>query len=261
MELARQLRRKMALGEVVFGTFVCEMKTAGVAAILHRSGFDYLILDMEHGLYDPDQAGRIIDSAKRHGICTIVRVPWHEPGMISRILDAGAEGILVPMIRTMEEVDRAVSAAKYAPVGRRGLHPIRPHTDFVAPASMETYCREANANLILGIQVETCAAVELIEPIAANPGVDMVFVGPGDLSAEMGNFQGLSHPDVFEVVRRVWRACDAHGKIASSHSGSFEDIRRVAEVGVKMISNSDEMTRFHEGASGFIAGAREALGG
>jgi len=258
MELAADLRRRIADGQTVFGTFIVEMKTPATAQILKQSGFDFCVVDTEHGAYCTDEVRRLIDAAKHAGICPMVRVSLVDPAMMGRALDAGAEGIVVPMCRSMEDIRTAVVRTKYPPLGRRGLHLLRPHTDFNPPADAPEFCRQANDKLILAIQIETVAAAALIDEIAATEGVDMLYVGPGDLSAEMGHFKQLTHPDVRDIVARVGRACQEHNKLAGSH-GRLEDVSELARMGIRAIGYGAALRLFWEGAETFINRARERI--
>jgi 2-keto-3-deoxy-L-rhamnonate aldolase RhmA len=258
MRLAEDLRGRVAAGQTVLGTFIVEMKTPATVQILQKSGFDFCIVDTEHGCYSADEVRHLIAAAKHAGICPFVRVSLEDPAMIARALDAGAEGIMVPMCRSMEDVSASVMRAKYPPMGKRGLHLLRPHVDFNPPDDAAAFCRQANANLILAIQIETTAAAGLVDEIAATEGVDMLYVGPGDLGAEMGHFETFTHPEVRAVAADVGRACREHGKMAGSHCG-LDDVSDLTEMGIRAIGYGAALRMFWQGAEAFVKSARERI--
>jgi 2-dehydro-3-deoxyglucarate aldolase/4-hydroxy-2-oxoheptanedioate aldolase len=157
----------------------------------------------------------------------------------------------------MEDVNRAVSASKYAPLGHRGQHMLRPHTNFNPPANWREYCEEANKNTILGIQIETIPACELIDDIVGTDGVDMIYFGPGDLSAEMGYLNGLSDPAIMEVVTKIGTACKQKGKIAAAHGGSY--IPELVSMGINVIGYAAELRLLLNGAEYYVREARKSF--
>jgi len=257
--MIRQLRARLAGGETLLGTFIVEMRTPATARVLKTGGFDFLVIDAEHGLYDPGEVGSLIAAARSAGICPLARTPLTDLGGLARILDAGAEGIIVPMIRSMDDVRLAVAAVRYPPVGRRGVHVVRPHCDFVAPPDGAEYCRQANRNLMLIVQIETLEAVELIEEIAAADQVDALFVGPIDLSATMGHHGGISHPDVIEVAGRLARACRAHGKVAACYVNGPDELDPVLDVGFSFITCGVALGILSNGAAALVDGAKRKI--
>lgn len=261
MELANRMRQRMDLGDVVLGTFVVELRTPAVARILQQSGFDFMLVDTEHGCFDPTVVALHIQAAKRWGVCPLVRVPGPERAEIKRVLDAGAEGVMVPMCETTEEVAAAVQSSKYPPLGRRGAHFARPHTEFCAPADMGVYMSSANKALLTIIQIETLGAAEKVEEIAATPGVDMLYLGPGDLSIAMGISGQITHPEVMDVVRRMGEACRRHGKICGCHFADPAVLPEMQRLGVRFAGYGAVVRMLQAGVSDMADSARRALKG
>jgi 4-hydroxy-2-oxoheptanedioate aldolase len=215
-----------------------ELRAAGAAAVLADGGFEFVFIDLEHGAYELDNACRLIQAGKAAGICPLPRVPLTAAGLFARLLDCGAEGVLVPQVRTMADVQQAVNLSKYPPVGRRGLHFLRPHSGFKVPADAAAYLDAANRSLLTLVQIETAEAVELIPEIAASEGVDGLYVGPGDLSVNLGQPDGLRQHELEPVLRAVGAACKAHGKIAGYHFHDAAEVRRCREYGFSMFGYS-----------------------
>jgi 4-hydroxy-2-oxoheptanedioate aldolase len=264
MKLAHELRTRVGNGEVLFGTFVLELTTPAVVPVLKNSGFGFFMIDLEHGLIGDTEMRALISAGKQYGLCPIVRVPDAGRALITRALDAGAEGVLVAMVQTMEDVRQAVQSAKYPPLGGRGVHMLRPHTDFVPPPDATAYRQQANREIILGIQIETVSAVAILDQIAATPGVDLLYLGPTDLAVALGAAdvdaygKGMSgHDNVMEVAVRMARACRGQGKLSGIHAADAETLGRLVPEGVALFGHSADLRLFRNGAEAFIAGARK----
>lgn len=248
VDSGRELRRRIGQGLPCIGTFLAELRTEGAAAVLATAGWNFVMIDREHGMYSEADVARLILAAHHHGLCPLVRVraPTHEE--ITPVLDAGAAGIVVPMSRSMDDVLHAVVQSKYPPVGRRSAHFMRPDTAFDPPSDPAAHMAEANRQLMTAIQIETPEAVELIEPIAAIEGVDMLYLGPGDLSIAMGIPCQNGHPRILKVAERIAAACRDQGKISMGHVGSPEDAGRFREAGIQAVGYCDAMMLFATGA-------------
>ncbi|MBN2560808.1 MAG: hypothetical protein JXQ75_07755 [Phycisphaerae bacterium] len=253
---AKQTRRQLEAGEVLWGTFLAELEASGVIHVLAHAGLDFVIIDMEHGTYSPPQARRLIEATRAAPMTCVVRVPLGERGTVTKMLDAGSDGILFPQIRTMEEVRQAVAMTKYPPLGSRGVHLFRPHLGFAPRVSAKHVFAEANASIMTAIQIETPEAVELIDQIAGTAGIDMLYVGPGDLGALLFNGEDVDQAKIDEVMERVGRACREHGKIAGCHVGSVEAAAKWIPLGFRFFGAWAAVRLLFHGAEAFMAQAR-----
>lgn len=174
------LKARWVKGDVTFGAW-CMMPGAMGAEVLGRQGFDWVLIDMQHGCMSYETALDMIRALDQTPAVPIVRVPWNDPGIIGRMLDAGALGILIPMIQTVDEARRAVEACLYPPLGRRSFGPVR-----VGLRDGPGYVQSANARVAVIPMIETAEALDAVHEIAAVPGVDALFVGPFDLSIALG---------------------------------------------------------------------------
>ena len=250
MRLVADLRKRLGEGDLVLGTFMANFKAAGVVDILKRMGFDFFMVDTEHGYYTNTEVEALIAAGRRCGLCPIVRVSGPNHAEVTHVLDCGAEGILVPMARSLDYVQEAVNQSKYPPLGRRGCHFLRPHTDHNPPVGPEATAElmdRANREIITAIQIETPEAAELVDDIAAMDGVDMLYIGPGDLSITMGLGLNYDHPKVQEVCRRVVEACRRHSKLAGAHFGGPARVAKAFEMGINFL--------------GYAAASRLLIGG
>lgn len=243
----------------MLGTFLTELRAPGAAAALRHAGFEFFLLDTEHGYYSPHDVTELMLTGKRHGICPFVRVSAPTHGEITHALDAGAEGILIPMVRSLDEVGRAVAQSKYVPLGVRGVHFLRPHTGFDPPADAQAFMDQANRTLITAVQIETPEAVDLIPDIAAVDGVDMLYLGPGDLSVAMGLGLAADHPRVLAVADRIVEACAQHGKMAAGHVGSPEHALKYIEKGMNVIGYGAALRLLRNGAAGYVESLQHLL--
>ena len=259
MKSAQLLREQITNGSIALGTFIIELKSEAVPPILKRTGFDFFMIDAEHGFMDPHEISQLIAAGKKASICPIVRVSSPQRSIVTPIIDAGAEGILVPMIRSMDDVHTAVQSTKYPPIGYRGAHFLRPACDFELPDDMITTCQAINRQMITAVQVETIESIDIIDEMAATPGVDVLYVGPGDLSITMGSGKGLDDPEVISVVQKVCIACQKHGKIAGCHVDIPTRVTDLVRLGVQMVGMTGALKIFWEGAADYVKRTREGI--
>ena len=178
--MAASLKSRWDAGEVTLGAW-CMIPGALTAEALARNGFDWVLIDMQHGCMDYETALSMIRAIDLASAVPIVHVPWNDPGIIGRVLDAGALGVVIPMIQSPDDARRAVEACLYPPAGRRSFGPVR-----VGMRDGARYFLEANARVAVIPMIETAEALASVEDIAAVPGVDALFVGPFDLSVALG---------------------------------------------------------------------------
>jgi 2-keto-3-deoxy-L-rhamnonate aldolase RhmA len=199
-----RFRKRLAKREPLLGTLLT-LPSPEIAELLAGAGFDWLFLDMEHGLLDFAAAQRMIQAAG-HACPCVVRVPSHEPIAVAKALDTGAAGVILPHVNTADEARDAVQAAKYPPLGARSIGVARAQdygrglSDAIARGNDET---------VVVAQVEHAAAVGAIADIVAVPGVDAVFIGPFDLSASFGKPGEISAPEVRDAIATFVGACAA----------------------------------------------------
>lgn len=211
-------------------TFLREPLLAEVAS---RAGYDYVCVDGQHGLHDYGSISAQLAAIVLGGSALpLVRVASNEPGVIGQMLDAGAMGIIVPMVNSPEEASAVVRACRYAPAGERSLGPVGAATRY-GP----TYVGEANGAVAVIPMIETVAALEAVEEIAAVDGVDALYVGPSDLSLSMGLQPGVDNDDPrFDAaLRRIAAAATAAGVIPGVHAEA-ELVATRREQGFRMIT-------------------------
>lgn len=255
---SRRLRDKIAKGEPVLGTFITEFTMPAAVNVMADVGFDFLTLDGEHGNFTAREVEQALDTGWQAGLCMLVRVPNHDRAIITRSLDAGAGGIVVPAIDSMEQVHRIVRATKYTPVGKRGVHLFRGHTRH-RPTDPGQFMAEANRDTLTLIQIELVGALELVDQIAATEGVDGLYVGRGDLSVDMGLPGQWNAPQLIEAVEKVIAACRKHGKIVACHTDDVEDMANLRDKGVQLFGYFCDIGLYKTAGQGFVDRAGQVL--
>lgn len=205
------MKRKMAAGQLAIGMIVRMIRGVEIAAIAKSTDFDCIYMDMEHNSFSLETIGQISIAATAMGITPIVRLPGMDPAMISRTLETGAQGIIIPHMEHKAEAERVVEAAKFPPMGNRSLLGISPHTLFRGGPAAELMEKMNESTLVVGM-IESVNAVANANEIASVPGIDMLLVGTNDLCNSMGRPGDLDHPEVREAYATVAAACRAHDK-------------------------------------------------
>jgi 4-hydroxy-2-oxoheptanedioate aldolase len=230
--LPDRLDTRLATSDPLLGawTFLREPLAAETAS---RAGYDYVCIDAQHGLHDEHSVVTHLQAIATGGQAfPIVRVLWNEAGLIGRALDAGALGVIVPLINTVEDAQAVVHACRYPPAGNRSLGPIGAGARY-GPR----YVAEANDHVAPIPMIETSEALEQVDAIAAVPGVAALYVGPVDLSLSLGLPPRVDHEDeLFDsALKRIVAACDAAGIIPAVHADPTLVAKRKAQ-GFRMIT-------------------------
>jgi 4-hydroxy-2-oxoheptanedioate aldolase len=225
-------KAKLKAGEAVIGCFM-RHADPGLAEVLGYMGWDYLLFDGEHSPLSVRECEHLARICELTGTTSIVRVPSNMPWMIGQAFDAGIQGVQIPMINSGAEAQTAARAAKYHPVGARGLATTRAaHYGQVLPYSIAEHITRSNAETLVIAQVETPAAIEQLPSILQVPEIDVVFIGPNDLSLSLGVPGDLQHPSVQQafdtIVSAVTQTDKALGILVSSVEGALQWQKRGA---------------------------------
>lgn len=254
--MKNRCKEKWQAGEPTFGVWL-SIPSPLVAEAAALAGFDYVCIDMQHGVADYGDAIAMLAAMRGADSTPIVRVPWLEPGIIGRVLDAGALGVVIPMVNTRAEAEAAVAACRYAPVGARSYGPVRAGmawgADYFATANDEVACIP---------MIETRQAVESIDDILSVPGIDAAYVGPADLSITYGLPPGVDNPGtVFdEAIETIVAGCQRHGVVPGIHSIASLAAKRQGN-GFRMITVSSDMQAASGGMRADVRAARDGGGG
>lgn len=224
----KRIRQQALEGKLLAGTFL-NLGSSVTAEIAGRAGFDWVLIDLEHGSGDRQELLGQLMALEAYRAAPVVRIPWHDPPTYKRTLDLGASGIMVPYVSTPDEARSVVAAMQYPPLGARGVASINRACGF--GQDFDEYFRQANDELLVIVQIETGEAVKNVDAIAAVDRVDVLFVGPLDLSVSLGVPRQFDHPDFREAVTRVVAASRRHGKAAGTLAANSEMLRRFVADG------------------------------
>jgi 2-dehydro-3-deoxyglucarate aldolase/4-hydroxy-2-oxoheptanedioate aldolase len=243
------VKRALREGRPTAGSWL-HLCSASSAEIMSRAGFDWLLIDMEHGHVDYQTLLAQLQAIEGSPTIPIVRVQWNDPAVIKRVLDLGAYGVMVPWVASRTEAEAAVRAAKYAPAGIRGIAGSHRAAGYGRHAA--EYWKRANDEVLVVIQVETPSAVADIEQIVAVPGVDVAFIGPGDLSAALGHLGDAAHPDVQAAMGRVEAAARARGVALGNITRNWDQARALYERGYQFLTLCSDTTLLTHGAQELV---------
>ncbi len=232
--------RRILSERVGVGTMVVELRQPAVMTFLANAGFDFAIIDNEHGPFPIDAIAELCRAARHVGITPIVRPPELSYAHITQPLDAGAQGIMLPRVRSAEDVETCLSYMKYPPEGRRGAVLARGHTGFRGGPLVETLA-QGNRESFLIVQVETREAIDRLDPILSVPGVDAALIGPTDLSLSLGVGGQLEHPRLTDAIDATIQACVRHGVIPAIHHNDPDQAVRWTEQGMRLVSVGSEV--------------------
>jgi 2-keto-3-deoxy-L-rhamnonate aldolase RhmA len=211
--------KKLREGKRAVGTMVRMIQDPAVAVVAHNAGLDFIMLDLEHGPYTTETVGDVFKVGRALGLGCFVRVPELAKGYVSRCLDCGATGVMVPMLESVQQAELLVRWAKFAPLGARGFGGAGGHSNFigVTPDATPAFMARANVDTMAIAQIETAQAIQNIDAIAAVPGIDALLIGPNDLAISMGCTGDLLGDVVDKAIGKVAAAAKKHGKIFGMH--------------------------------------------
>jgi 4-hydroxy-2-oxoheptanedioate aldolase len=252
--LAGGLRRLVDERAVGHGGW-CMVPSPFLTEVVSASGCDWLCLDLQHGLIDDGAMRVMIQAAAIRRTPIAVRVPWNEPAAIMRALDAGAEGVIVPMVNTPEEAERAVAASRFPPAGYRSWGPLR--SGMANPGFDPALGNEQTVCLVM---IETVEAVGNLDAILDVPGVDGVIVGPSDLAISHTGTNALAGvaPEDIEMIERIAEGCRARGQAAGIACADAADARRWEAAGFTLLALPSDGALVGEGMARVLREARAA---
>jgi len=231
---ANKLRGILDAGRPAIGGW-CTIPSSVSAEIVASLGFEYICVDMQHGLMDFGGAVAMLQAISGYETTPIVRVPVGNHGVAQRVLDAGAEGVIFPMTNTAAETREAVAACRYAPAGKRSMGPVRSYLHL----GEDTH--NADAQVMCMVMIETVEALANLDEILSVPGLDGVYVGPADLGLSLGLEAGQDHPRRDEAIDQALGACRRHRIPAAIHTLSGRAARLAVERGFAMASISTDV--------------------
>ena len=234
-----------------------EIPSSFSAEVFARAGFDWITVDMQHGVIDYQVALTMLQAISTTETVPFVRVPWNEPGIIMKSLDAGAYGVIIPMVNSRAEAEAAVAACRYAPRGIRSYGPIR-----AAMYAGRDYYAHADEEIACIAMVETKEALANLDEILSVAGIDAVYIGPSDLSVSLGLAPAYDHdePVFVEGIERVLEGCRQHNVVPGIHAGGPIVGRKRIDQGFLMVEMCDDAGSLARSAAADLKALRPAEG-
>jgi 2-keto-3-deoxy-L-rhamnonate aldolase RhmA len=252
------IRQRLQSGELVLGTILSEVRNPNVAHLLSQAGFEFFIIDNEHGAYSSETVCNMVAAARGAGIDAIVRIPEIRREAILKPLDAGAAGLLVPQVNTPEQAAEVVRHAKYPPWGQRGAALRRAHSRY-GRVDAAAYLEQANRDTLIVVQAESRQAIENIDAIASIDGIDCVFAGPFDLSVDLGIPGQVTHADEVAAIDAMMAGCRRHGKAAGILMFDAAMLHPWIDKGMRFVAYSSDVTLLADAAAKAVADLKDGV--
>ena len=255
--MANKIKELWTAGKVPLNLFLT-IPNAFSAELAAQSGFDVVTCDMQHGLHDYASTLASFQAMKPHPVVPMARVPWYEPGIIGKVLDAGAYGIICPMVNTAADCEAFVSACRYPPAGKRSSGPIR------VGMYDAGYNTTANTDVLTFAMIETQEALDNLDGILDVPSLDAIYIGPNDLAWSLGGLPpGLDReePHVHKIFDRLIKESGKRGVRAALHCGTPAYAVRAIEMGFTFVTVGNESGLMHRAARAAAEHVRKGANG
>ena len=258
--IANPVRELTSQGKPVINGWL-SLGSAFAAEIQAELGFDSLTADMQHGLLDYRDAVSTFMAIRASGVAPLARVPWLEPGIVMKTLDAGALGVICPMINSREQAETLVSYVRYPPHGVRSFGPTR-----ALVSAGADYASRSNETVVCLAMVETAEAYENLQDIVTTPGLDGIYIGPSDLAIGLTNGRlgpgfDRREPELLDATKRILEAAKGADILAGLHCGSAEYAAEAVGWGFDLVTLSSDARLLADGAAARVSEIRSILGG
>ncbi|MBB4929527.1 2-keto-3-deoxy-L-rhamnonate aldolase RhmA [Lipingzhangella halophila] len=249
--------QRLTRGEKVFGIMLSEIANPNAAMMLATAGLDFFVIDMEHGTLDYSEMAGLVTAARGWNVAPVVRIPEIRRETVLKPLDAGAAGLVVPQVEEVEQVEEVVSHAMYPDRGRRGVALRRAHSAFAKRPAVQ-YMAEADRETLVLVQIETRRGLENVDRLAEVEGLGGFFIGPFDLSVDLGIPGALDHEEMREAYRTVIAAAKRTNRVAAIHVFDPHMAVELMQDGIDMCSVSSEINMLVDQASNNVQIMRDA---
>jgi 2-keto-3-deoxy-L-rhamnonate aldolase RhmA len=234
-----RVKQALKAGKRVVGTMISEIRNPEVAYILAAAGMDFLMVDTEHSSVGVESLQNIVRSARAAGLVPLARITDNQYPLISRILDMGTMGVMVPRVNSPEEARNVVASAKYPPQGQRGFGARGVMTDYDT-VTVRDVVSWVNEHTLVIVQVETAEALAQLETITRVPGIDVALIGPNDLSISLGIPGDFEHPSFVKAVEQTFEICSKNGISPGIHTNNLKAVKRYRDMGMCFLMYATE---------------------
>jgi 4-hydroxy-2-oxoheptanedioate aldolase len=254
MPVEKSLKGKLSNGGIGINAWLA-IPSGFSAEVMAQCGWDSVTVDMQHGIQDYQSFVHCLQAMAAHPVTPLARVPWNEPGIIGKVLDAGAWGVICPMVNSRAEAEALVSACLYPPQGRRSNGPIR--AAMYGEAS--SYQDIANDHVLVIPMIETREAIANIDEILDVPGVSGIYVGPSDLAFSLGRKPSMDRedPDILKIYETLVQATHKRGQFAGIHTGKPEYTARMIDTGFRLVTIANDASLLAKASRDAIRIARD----
>jgi 2-dehydro-3-deoxyglucarate aldolase/4-hydroxy-2-oxoheptanedioate aldolase len=251
-----RMRARAERGEIQIGTWITMIRNPGILTLLQAAGLDFARIDMEHGAFSMETVADMAALARALDFPLVVRPPEGSREWVTRLLDAGVPNLHVPQVDTPEQALQVARAARYAPLGERGMYGFGPHTGYRQRPIAE-HTTSTNAQIHVTVMLETRRAFEQLDEIAAVPGIDALTLGPSDLAQDLGVLGTPAQRGVIdEHRRRIVEAARRHGKGVAMLTDTVEGVREMIALGVTLINYASDTAVLRAGYASLVAAIR-----
>jgi 2-keto-3-deoxy-L-rhamnonate aldolase RhmA len=255
----RQLKARLHKGEVLVGGILTEYARPSLVKLYCQAGFDFLYVEYEHGSFAPTALADTVLCARDNGLPVIAKTPQLERAEVARLLECGVVGIQLPRTESRAQVEMLRGFLKFPPAGSRAVAPGYGNSDYIPLTNWKSWMDEQDAETVLVVHIETRIGYEQAAEIISTPGVDMVYVGPGDFSIEMGHPGAYDHPEVAGPMTQILGLCTQQRVPFGTTAASVAAAGNWVQKGARFFETADELTFIYEGASQLVREYRKLI--
>ena len=256
----RLLKGRLRNGDVLVGGMLTEHARPSLVKLYVQAGFDFLYIEYEHGFFDLTTLADTVLCARDNNLPVIAKTPQLERAEVAKLVECGIVGIQLPRTETRVEVETLRSYLKFPPSGTRAIAPGYGNSGYLQPVDWKSWMAEQDEETTLVVHIETRRAYKNAEEIISTPGVDMVYVGPGDFSIEMGHPGDYDHPEVAGPMGEILEICKKYGVPFGTTASDTEAARQWVASGAQFFEAIDELTLISEGASKLVREYQSFIG-
>ena len=255
----RHLKARLAAGDVLVGGILTEYARPSLIKLYRQAGFDFVYIETEHTMFGPPALADTVTAARDNGLPVIAKIPQLERAATAKLMDCGVVGIQLPRAETRDQIETLRDYMKFPPAGTRAIAPGFGNSGYGRGLDFATFMAEQDAESTLVVHIETRKGYENAEEIVSTPGVDMVYVGPGDFSVEMGRPGDWDHPDVAGPAEEILDLCRAHDVPFGTTASGIEAAGRWISKGTRFFEAQDELEFIYQGALQLVGAYRELI--
>lgn len=255
--MTNALKRRLAAGKAAVNAWLA-IPSGFSAEVMAQCGWDSVTVDIQHGVQDYQSMVQCFQAMQAHPVTPLVRVPWNEPGIIGKVLDGGAMGVICPMINNAAEAKALADACLYPPKGKRSNGPIRAAMYGVASSYQST----ANDEILVIAMIETQQGIDNIEEILAVPGISGIYIGPSDMGFSLGLIPILDReePQILSIYETLLACCKKHGKMAGIHNSTPTYAARMIKMGFNFVTIANDSGLMARAATDAVNVTRKTAG-